>query len=841
MPRFWILFVGIFVLNSCFHKPTEKALIALNEGWELSSEIQPGIKVNLPATIQQSLFSQGIIPDPYGDQNFDSLQWIWDQNWVFTKRFSLPQSWSEYDRIEVNFPGLDTYADIFLNDSLIGRSKNAHAPTCVVINAHLQPGENILRVVIRDPYEASREEYSNWPFRFPAGNDKGSWKASSFVRKPGYHFGWDFAPRIIPGGITDQVYISGFSEALIENISFKPNAETGTVRSTVFVKAARAGKYGVRIMGEELQSVSKKFKLEKGMNEVQLDFSVPGHERWYPDGLGSQKLYNARVVLSSNMRKVDQGKKSFAFRSAKVLRERDSLGSSFTLEINGKRVFAKGGNMVPLDVFIDRIPEDNMRRYVQLLTEANFNMIRVWGGGRYQTDEFYELCDRHGIMVWQDFMFANTLNPWDEFLEQVENEVKHQVIRLADHPSIVLWCGNNEIDIAWKNWGWQKSMGLSPEDSAMIYSRYQYQFDSLIPGILQQYDSGAAYLSSTPVSNFVPEQGFNSGTIHDWAVWHGGSPIDIWTQRAPRFNAEFGMQSISSTSLLQKYSHDSAGLTSDFISSRQLASDGNERLDSYLLKQYRSPRSPEHRIYLSQIHQAMAIGEAAEFMRMSQPHCMGALIWQNNDCWPGISWSVIDYELNPKPAYHRIKKAFDPVMVYSEQENRRMKISLLNGRNAQLKAKALISRLNFFGTRLNTDTVDISLNPGQAMMLTEKYIGNYLDSGLGRWTLFQTRILEGEEEIHEDIHYMAKPRSLWLKQANVTQKISRKENAYFIELSSDFLVKDVWLESGNIPGDFERNHFDLIPNQPRVIRFIPLEPDEDTDLLINVSSLNDYR
>jgi beta-mannosidase len=837
------ILIGLISLG-CLKKPIPPDRLDLTENWKLSGENQiQDLSARVPGSIHSTLLKHAIIADPFADQNADSSSWVSEKSWTYNCDFELPKSWLDYQNIDLVFEGIDTYSEIFLNDSLIAISENMFVPIEVSVKDLLKKGKNSLILKVKDPVSEAQERYLNWPFKFPAENDRGKWKASPFVRKAAYHFGWDWAPRILSAGIHKPVFLRAWNGGRLNDVQiYKGDKDWGSARCELEVLVTESGSFTLGLSGQGIETITTEVKLRKGKNKVNLDLRIPEPRLWWPSGMGRQNLYQVKVNLFHNMRLIDSLKASFGLRNAELKREIDSIGESFFFEINGKRIFAKGGNYVPLDILLDRVSKEDYKKLIGKVKAANFNMLRVWGGGIYEADEFYQLCDQEGIMVWQDFMFANALYPWDStFQKNIGREVGFQVKRLRNHPSIVLWCGNNEIETAWKNWAWVKEMGIGPEDSSMIWGKYQFQFDSLIPGIINKYDPERSYLSSSPSSNWAGEENFKRGNIHDWSVWHGEQSIKIWTDRAPRFNSEYGMQSYPSLTLLNNYSTDSIEMNGEYLKYRQKANRGNERLTKYILDQYRKPKGLEHLIFISQSHQAMAVGEAAEYLRISQPWCMGSLVWQVNDSWPGISWSILDYGLQEKPLYHSLKKAYDPILINSIQKSRRLQIRVLNGSKDPFQGNAIISRLNFFGRTLSVDSAMVEVDPAKSQILFDGYIGAYLDSGVSRWTFFQTKIFDRNGIIHEDIHFLVKPRSLWLKDARVKAHINRRDKDFQIILSSEFLAKDLWLESKNIKGSFSNNHFDLIPGLAKEVIFIPDIMDKKRSLNLKMVSLNDFR
>jgi len=611
---------------------------------------------SVPGTIHTDLRATGAIGDPFYGNNEMDLQWIEKENWEYRCVFVLEPVWLNMDKIDLYFEGLDTYATVYLNDSLIITANNMFVPWSREVRELLKAGANELRILFESPVNRNRGKTEQLGYRLPADND--STGTSPFVRKAAYHFGWDWAPRFVTCGVWKPVTLKAWSKAQITNVFVEQlslNSDTAHLRAFIDVEIAVAGEYQFRIGGN-----ANTVNFGVGKHQSIIDFKIVNPQLWQPNGSGVPYLYYLRATVSKTDELISEKEVRIGLRDIRLVNEPDVIGTSFFFEVNGQPTFMKGANYIPQDVFLPRVKPAQYRSLLLAAQEAGMNMLRVWGGGIYEQDLFYDLCDSLGIMVWQDFMFAGTVYPGDSaFVANVKHEVAFQCKRLRKHPSLALWCGNNEIEVAWHNWGWQKKYGYSPEDSTEIWNNHRKLFNEIIPEIVARENPQTAYVPTSPQSNWGKPENFNHGSMHYWGVWHGREPIESFKTNVGRFMVEYGMQSYPTWQTLQEFvKPEDLTLTSPVILSRQKSYIGNgeiEKLMKDLNLEYNDLKS-----YVEQSHQAQAaaLGVAIDAHLNSNGHCMGTLFWQFNDCWPGPSWSVIDYRGKKKPGYDMVKEKY---------------------------------------------------------------------------------------------------------------------------------------------------------------------------------------
>lgn len=616
----------------------------------------------VPGTVHTDLFANDLIDDPFKDNNEIEQQWIEKENWEYKTVFSLDGEMYKYKHHEFNFEGLDTYADVYLNDSIILEANNMFRSWRVDVTGMLNEDENVLQIVFTSPINKNDFIARNH-IKLPAGSDTTEFPVGPFTRKAAYHFGWDFAPRFVTSGIWKGITLDFWDEFVLRDVyheTISLNDTEAIIETHIQTESYNEITLSFLVNG---QAFNHTFK--KGKNYHSVQFKIEKPKRWWPNGSGDQHLYTieTKFIYPGTFNNYFQSdSQEIGLRTIELVNEPDSIGTSFYFKVNGKPIFMKGANYVPQDVFLPLVkPED----YTRLLTQvkgAGMNMLRVWGGGVYEKNIFYDLCDEYGILVWQDFMFAGTMYSDDStFRENVRLEASEQIKRLRKHSCLALWCGNNEIEVAWKNWGWQSQYGYTKTDSLRLWNNYEDLFKKELPQLVSKHDSTIDYVSTSPQSNWGTPENFNHGSMHYWGVWHGGDDFSGYEKNIGRFMVEWGFQSYPDYELLEKYiSPEYLNLENDVMGNRQKSYVGNYKILEQVDKnsKYSSSIFPEF-VKGSQQAQAEAYSKALKAHLEAQPHCVGTLLWQLNDCWPGPSWSIINYGGEPKVSYWEVKNSFN--------------------------------------------------------------------------------------------------------------------------------------------------------------------------------------
>jgi beta-mannosidase len=584
---------------------------------------------------------------------------------------------------------VDTYADIYLNDVLLGSTDNAFTSYEFPVEGLLRKGRNTLRIHFHSPVTTDLPRALQHTWTYPSDSDTHPQKTSVFTRKPAYHYGWDFTPRMVRFGV-EYIFFRpkpGKGKPVLRDLSvstWKIEGEKALVDLVMDIETAQAGEIEIipgyfpespmgDTTGQEVvyAETSLKFGLDKGRQELNVPLEINGAGLWWPSGMGKQQRY--RLVFRCRSGKgpwqyIDSllneaGKPNpvmIALRTVTVDTTADATGGKFQLVVNGKPLFAKGFNIIA----------DHHEDTVSLSEFPGVNLVRIWGGGNYGTDHFYDYCDRHGILVWQDFMFANTMYPGDTgFLGNVSSEAEYQVKRLRKHPSLALWCGNNEVEVAWKNWGWQQKYGYTPTDSLQLMGAYNRLFRELLPSIVAANDPGKFYFSSTPMSNWGRKEDFDRGDNHFWGVYHGEMPLEAYNEFVPRFASEYGMQSYPTMQLIKRVvSSDALYLESPSIKELQKSYKGNRLLLKYMEMYLGAPAGLEDFVYKTQVLQAEAMRIAIASHRRNSARCAGTLLWQFNDVATAASWSLFDSG-GKKAAYSVVQENFKGSLLSAVLEN----------------------------------------------------------------------------------------------------------------------------------------------------------------------------
>lgn len=669
--RYFLIFILGFSFLACNPKLKNQSIVFnkeegvvrqdLNQHWTFSELGEAEwLDASVPGLVHLDLLSNEKIEDPYYGNNEQKQRWIENKNWVYKTHFTVNDKLALTNHLQLVFEGLDTYASVLLNGQEILDANNMFRSWKVDVRELVVRGQNSLEVIFESPINRNKVVVKEYPYTLPSGNETADieHKVYSFTRKAAYHFGWDWGPRFVSSGIWKPVYLEGWNSGKILDVYNQTlSIEDGKalMRCEVEVDVNESGFYKLKI---DDKIIRKDF--ETGKQKITYEYEINDPQLWWTNGLGEAHLYEMTVSLLKSNTVLDQKSIKYGVRTIELINEKDSIGTSFYFKLNGQPVFMKGGNYIPQDLFLPRVSDSQYKTLMLSIKEANMNMIRVWGGGIYESDLFYDLCDHHGILVWQDFMFAGSMYPhFKDFHSNIKEEVKENIRRLRHHPSIAVWCGNNEIEVAWKNWGWQNQHGYSTRDSIKLWNNYLKIFEEMIPNQLKELDPLRAYTKTSPLSNWGTAANFNHSSMHYWGVWHGRDQFEKFNDNVGRFMVEYGFQSFPSFEVLEKViPSDQLNLESETMKNRQKSYIGNGLILTHVEQYFDTPQNFEEFVSLSQKTQGIGMQIAIQSHMNNQPHCMGSLFWQLNDCWPGPSWSVIDYYGNKKDAYFTVQEEF---------------------------------------------------------------------------------------------------------------------------------------------------------------------------------------
>ena len=821
MKKLIVLFLAVICLPMLAISQTLERDLSKEKWLFKNTQEKKWYSAKIPGTVHTDLFQNKIIPNPFTGNNEKLLQYIDLENWEYKTEFIITKTEYQNEHIDLNFEGLDTYAKVYVNDSLILTANNMFRSWNLEVKRFLKIGNNQLKIVFESAVNRGEAEAKKLPYELP-GNEK------VFTRKAQYHYGWDWGPRFVTCGVYKAVHLHFWNQAKINHVQFiqeKLAKELAQIQLKVEVNCSKEGIYNFGIYNSKLSRDLPLFKdtifeLQKGINTVLLNATIKYPELWWTHNLGKQNLYQYTVVLESANKKIDLKDVIFGLRTVELVQEKDSLGKSFFFKLNGIPVFMKGANYIPEDNFLPRVPFSKTKQLITDAKAANMNMLRVWGGGEYANDYFYQLCNENGILVWQDFMFACAMYPGDSaFLENVNAEVNDQIIRLRNHPSLAMWCGNNEIDEGWKNWGWQKQYKYNTTDSTKIWNDYVLLFENNIKNTIQLLDKSRFYWPSSPSIGWGRKESLTQGDAHYWGVWWGMQPFETYEKKVGRFMSEYGFQGLPSLSTFTKmgalqFKNNAFKIDSSVLKTHQKHPTGFETIQTYMERDYPIPKSFDNYIYVSQLLQAEGMKTAIEAHRRAMPYCMGTLYWQLNDCWPVTSWSSIDDDGNWKALHYQVKKSYNDLLISFEEKNDAVLVFIVLDKLENIKGNLNIKVLDFNGKIIFTDNVEtiVKSNTSSIYFYFDK---SKLKGDINLNNLVLSATFSNENTSINALHYFVKQKDLLLQKPTIYFKYLNKNQ---IEISSDKLAKNVFLRTDNKPYQFEDNYFDLLPNEKKIIQ-----------------------
>ncbi|WP_164496741.1 beta-mannosidase [Flavobacterium tibetense] len=797
--------ITLFLIFICYSVSAQTSYRNLStENWTFSKQNETKKhKATIPGTIHTDLFQNQLIPDPFFGTNEKQLQWIENENWEYETYFSLTKFELKNQNIDLEFEGLDTFATVYLNGKAVLETDNMFRKWTIAVKTHLKIGTNHLKVVFHSAVQKGKDEAKKLSYTLPE-------KERVFVRKAQYQFGWDWGPRFVTAGIWKPVQLKFWNSAKIESVKYEQKVLNESVADLDFIFtifAQKSGKYQIKLGQKPFP-----YELKKGQNVVKVPITIQNPILWWSNGLGVPHQYVFRFSLEQNQQKIEEKELKIGLRTIELIQEKDQVGTSFYFKLNGKPVFMKGANVVPPDNFLPRVSDSTYFSLVENAKKANMNMLRVWGGGVYFDDAFYEACDANGILVWQDFMFACSMYPGDEkFVKNVKQEVIDNVNRLQNHPSIAIWCGNNENDEGWHNWGWQKQFNYSKADSTQIWNDYKKVFHEMIPQTLDSLlpKEKNIYWSSSPSKGWGRKESLTQGDVHYWGVWWGKEPFEIYEEKVGRFVSEYGFQGMPNLETLQKVMNkEDLNFTSEAFKNHQKHPTGYETINEHMERDFVVPKDFEDYLYVSQLLQARGMKIAIEAHRRAKPYCMGTLYWQLNDCWPVTSWSSLDYYGNWKAFHYQAKQSFENLLLSVADENEKHKIYLVNDNLESFSGKLELELLSFDGKSLWETFKEISVKGNSSANVHE-----IPKVDLEQFDLQQTVLKVAFNDIKSNFFFV-KPKDLKLQKPNIQ---IRNIDEVTIEISTDVLAKNVFLSSEN-DTFFEDNYFDLLPNEKRIIK-----------------------
>jgi beta-mannosidase len=810
-----------------------KARIFLHAGWKFREAGKGEWRAaTVPGCVHTDLLADKLIEDPFYRDDEPKLQWIGKTDWEYQTMFDASPDLLKREHVELVFEGLDTYATVTLNGSVLLEADNMFRTWRVDAKRLLRPGANTLHVLFRSPVNEVLPLMAKMSYQLPASNDQGE-KTSPFTRKAPYQYGWDWGPRFVTSGIWKPVSLEAWDTARIESLRIVQNqlgkdSAQLTAEIEVISSDTADSSFSVQNVTDDPSAKnevsSRLIKLKPGLNKITVPFTISRPKLWWPNGMGTHPLYDilARLLVAgknpNNHYEIDETTARTGLRTVELRQQPDKDGKSFTFVVNGVPVFMKGANWIPADSFPTRMTRERYRQLVESARDARMNMLRVWGGGIYESDDFYELCDEMGILVWQEFMFACSMYPGDPaFLDSVRAEAADNVKRLRNHPSIVIWCGNNEIETAWQHWGWKQNL------PAKLWDDYKKIFHGVLPEVVAEYDPARPYWPSSPSSNLEDDpDSQRMGDVHYWEVWHAAKPFTEYEKQHPRFMSEYGFQSFPQVETVNAYTlpsdHD---IQSPVMLAHQKHPRGNQLIREYMLREYPEPKDFESFLYVSQVLQAEGIKVGAEHLRRIMPHNMGSLYWQLDDCWPVASWSSIDYFGRWKALQYYARRFYNDLLISPHLENNNVEFYVVSDRTQPMRAAELVVTLyDFDGHAIseNRKSADVSpLSSKSYLTLTE----DELLRGHDPKTVFlDCELFIGTGKLVSSNRVFFRPfKELSLPTPHVTTDAAKARDGFTVTLKTDKFARAVYLSAGGLDGAFSDNYFDLIPGKEVKVEF----------------------
>ena len=835
-------------------KQAERTFTPIHSGWEFR---QVGTDKWMPATVpgvvHTDLLANKVIENPYFSTNESDLQWIENEEWEYRTTFTPDEKQMKKPLRFLEFKGLDTYAEVYLNDEKILDADNMFVEWRVNVTDKLKESENSLRIVFKSAYKIGCELSKAYP-KLPADNDKGAIKSSVFTRKAQYHFGWDWGPRFVTAGIWKPLYLEAQSAVIIDNVQYiqqSQSPESARFTAVINVQANGPAVVDLVLTDEKGETYAKaeNLVLQPGINRVSTSFEIKNPQLWWPNGMNKPKptLYPVTATLAGEGVVYDRKTDRLGVRTVELVREKDERGETFMFRVNGEPLFMKGANIIPQDVFLPNVTPERYRRLVDIAVESNMNMLRVWGGGIYEADEFYDYCDEQGILLWQDFPFACAFYPWDEaFYNSVREEARQNIRRLRNHPSLAIWCGNNEIDEAWHAWGYKenkKDYPWSNKDEANIRKGIDdLFFDEVLPGVLELEDNTRPYHPSSPVYSWGNPLSQVAGDVHYWGVFHGEEPFSAYKDKPGRFSNEYGHQSFANYDTWKKwFKPEDMTYLSPAFHVHQKNPKGYRVIREYMDREVKyDTTNLRQYIYLSQLVQADGIRIAMEGHRQNRPFTMGSLYWQLNDCWPVTSWSSMGYEYEYKALQYFAIKSFAPTIL-SFNKKEREEVAELWGVTDEMEEKKgtyTVSLCGFDGNELWSVSNSFTIPANSSVKLDGRPYAEILQGADPKKVYLKVDYkVDGK---NEQLFFFFLPYKMieW-PEAKYDVTYAHKGKQVEATLTAKTMLKAVLFEAEATQQNPSDGYFDMAPGQTRTITLTFDEEKPLADYGIRVVTLND--
>jgi beta-mannosidase len=779
----------------------------------------------VPGTIHTDLMEQKIIPDPFYRMNENDVQWVENLQWNYRREFTVEAAVLKEQHVILVAEGLDTYAEIIINGKSVAATENMFVEHRFDVKKYLKAGNNTIEIHFDSPVVRAKQlEKKNGALRVALESHR------VYVRKAQYSYSWDWGPKLTTSGIWRSIYLEVSSGTVLRNPFVKTlelTKRSATIEVSIDIEHFKTSvNVTVKIEGK---NCSKEIKKRMVSSSLKFKIKIDDPNIWWPNGYGDQPLYSATFILQNTNGTTSEAVTTFGIRTISLLQEKDKEGRSFIIVVNSEKIFSKGADWIPSDNFIPRIPDSKYERLLTMARDANMNMMRVWGGGIYEQDIFYTLCDKLGLLVWQDFMFAcgeYPQEPW--FLKLVKDEATKAVTRLRNHPSVAVWCGNNECE--WLFCTENPDKTADDMTGSVI-------FRDILPTIVKKLDNSRPYWRSSPFGAGFPNDESN-GTHHQWTVWSFWKDYKEYEKTNARFISEFGFQAPANIRTWEE-----ATLPEDrtpqhpVIEHHNKQVEGQERLFRFQAGHYTVGKNFNDFVYKGQLVQANALKVAVEHWRRRKFNTAGALYWQLNDCWPVSSWAVIDSGLRPKAAYFYTKRFFAKVLISIKKNGNNIEVWGTNDSLDRFKGMLQVQQLSFTGEKKFSNDIEVTLKPNSSSKVFEmQYNSN--DATIHFESYIVAQLLSDGYVINENRFFFAEPKHLHLPAPRLMCKILEKhKDSYRISIQTDLFAKDVRIEIDGCDAEFNDNYFDMEAGGLKIIQCNAPQSVKNIERKIMITSL----
>ena len=775
--------------------------------WQLAdTKGEYSLEATVPGCNYLDLMDAKIIKDPFYGENEKEVYWVAQRDWSYKKSFTLTAKELEAEKITLICKRLDTISAVYLNGEKIGEADNCFIAHEFDAKAYLSEGENTIEVVFESPVNYVKERYEKEKTPPNANGQNGIIR----IRKPQCHFGWDWGPVLPVSGIGDDIYLEMRSEGKIEEMKIRQHKnEDGSFTVSVkldgdFYEGEKAEITLISPDGEEMK-----------IKDFEGEFRVENPTLWWTyemNGKKNQPLYTVKAVLKKGRKVCHSLEKRIGLRTIELDRSPDEYGETFRFILNGVPLFIKGANFIPGDSLPTRYTRDNIEYLLDTALYSNMNMLRIWGGGYYESDEFYELCDEKGILLWQDFMFACQPYPFfdEDFLANVKKEIEYNIKRLRHHASLALWSGNNEIEAMAMGW--------------LNFPKYikwtETFFYNILPEEVRKYDEDTPFIPGSPcgTGHMKETDGDNYGDTHLWAVWHGLQNMKYYRKRMTRFCSEFGFESLPDIKTIRTFAEkEDYDIHSPVFMAHQKCNSGNDKMLYYIASRFRLPERFEDLVYLSQVTQLECISDATEHWRRNKGRCNGSIYWQFNDCWGVCSWASMDYYGNYKALQYRARQFNAPVSVSIEDKDGKVKLYILNDKPKKQSLTLKCTIFDFEKGVLQEKSRDFevdALENYECFTLYEKQLARHFDlTRIG----VKAELYKNGELINEKTYLFKPEKELKLTKPEMKLTAEAKDGEIAITVKSDRFARLVRVESSLSMLPLSDNYFDLLPGESRTV------------------------